>query len=346
MRNWNKANPIVKTPAKPAKVNKHRVNTGDMEQGMTRITGIKSAFPTMPKIIFKPKVWAQMEYIVDKCPKEVGWFTLQTYNADTNIFTVYDLILPEQEVTSVETAISGDDLGKAAYEVIEQGGDTSHIYGWFHSHVNMAVSPSGQDETQVEEFIEDLTDTPEVPAFIRGIINKQGDVKLDVYYMHHGIAYTCVPYEIEQTQEWVAGLDTLIKQRVKEAKPAYSYMNMPYAHAGAAKQRVQSLQHGHSPQHVRPNVLRDPVPAASNAGGFRDYAIEEEDWEVREMNIFNGTNIVDVDAYGYDWDVEDPIQARPDGWWDDEDYQQYGYVHDSPANQKLADANILQESLL
>ena len=332
MRNWNKAKPIAATPAKPVKVAKHRVSTGNMEQGMTRITGIKSAFPTMPKIIFEPKAWAQMEYIVAQCQKEVGWFTLQTYDSKANTFTVYDVILPEQEVTAVETAISGTDLGKAAYEVIQKGGDTTHIYGWFHSHVNMGVSPSGQDETQVEEFLEDLVDTPEIPAFIRGIMNKQGDIKLDVYYMHHGIAYTCVPYEVKQPQEWIAGLDTLIKERVKE--PVYNYIYGTGPHPHKARQ-----------QYARPNALQEPIKPAP-ATGLRDYSIDEEDDYEHEWDMFNGNRVHDYhEAFGYDWDIETPIYDRPEGWWDDEDYQTQGYTFDTPANRKAADEFILTESL-
>lgn len=321
-------------PAKPVKINKHRVSTESMQPGMTKITGIKTALPAQPTIIIEPKVWAQMEFIVDRCSKEVGWFTLQNYDADRNVFTIYDLVLPEQEVTAVETDISGDELGKASFELIERGGDTSHMYGWFHSHVNMGVSPSGQDERQVEEFLEDLVDTPEIPAFIRGIMNKKGDLKLDVYYMHHGVAYTCVPYKIGQVDDWIAGLDQLIKERVREPQYAYAYGNYggyknavppvyPVRNANTAPTPPQNVQRDAWWEHEDANQPITP----SQAKGFRDAVtddIYEDDYYCAE-------------AFGVTWQLEDPIEGRPDGWYDDEDYLTLGYEHDNPEAKAFVD---------
>jgi hypothetical protein len=186
-------------------------------KGLSIISG-GTALPLKPTIYFTRKAWVQQCHLVDKCNKEVGWFALVSHDADDGSFTITDIVVPKQEVSMAETDIGKEDLADAAMELIERGEDTSRMYAWFHSHVNMSVTPSGQDEYQVEDFLEDLADQPEVPAFIRGIQNKQGQLKLDVYYVQHGVAYQNVDFYVihDDDPEWTAEIDALIKDRVKE----------------------------------------------------------------------------------------------------------------------------------
>ena len=296
----------LKTPSAnvtPINKNKYRVNTGSKQRGLTHIKGITSGIPSEPEIHFTPKAWAQMEYIVDHCDKEVGWFTLQTYDPETNIFRIDAVVLPEQEVSSVETDISGEHWAEATHELILAGEDTSRMYGWFHSHVNMNVTPSPQDEHQVEEFLEDLVDVPEVPAFIRGIMNKQGDIKLDVYFMHEGIAYSCVPHYIETPEEWTDGLDNLIKTRVKNQLPILG--NYPYTGAHYPSTPTTSL-----------NGVGTKTPAPS---AYNDDIYEDDPWTIDDA------------IYGVHWDESDPVSERPYGWYMDQDYQRNGMAYDAHA---------------
>jgi hypothetical protein len=192
-------------------------------------------------------------HLVAKCSKEVGWFALVDYDPVDETFVIDEIVIPEQIVTATETNIGKEDLANAAMKLIEAGKDTSRMYAWFHSHVNMGVGPSGQDEYQVEDFLEDLADQPTVPAFIRGIQNKRGELKLDVYYVQHGIAFQNVDHYVlyDDDPQWTKDIDDIIKDNVKEQ------VYQSYVYPGV----------GYKPPAGKPNE----VNAGGNVRGFRGY---------------------------------------------------------------------------
>jgi hypothetical protein len=208
---------------------KYSVNTTSLTAaGMVPIAGAVK-YPDAPSIYFTREAWVKQCHLVDKCDKEVGWFALVDYDEKYNSFTIYELVIPSQTVTAAETDIGKEDLADAAMELIEAGKDTGKMYAWFHSHVNMGVGPSPQDEYQVEDFLEDLADQPEVPAFIRGIQNKRGDLKIDVYYIQHGVAYQNIEASIlyDDNPAWRTDIETEIKTKVTERVYA-PYVNTRY----------------------------------------------------------------------------------------------------------------------
>lgn len=208
----------------------YKINTGSLTgTGPVPIRGGKH-YPAEPSIYFTREAWVKQCHLVDKCTKEVGWFALVDYYDEDNSFVITEIVIPVQTVTAAETDIGKEALADAALALIEQGKDTSKMYAWFHSHVNMGVTPSGQDEYQVEDFLEDLVDQPEVPAFIRGIQNKKGDLKLDVYYVRHGIAFQNVKYGIlhDDDPQWTKDIDAIIKTNVRE----YAYTPPVYQRSG------------------------------------------------------------------------------------------------------------------
>jgi len=204
----------------------YRVNTSSLQgTGIVPIQGAKLPYPDEPQVHFTREAWVKQCHLVDRCSKEVGWFALVDHYDDTNVFVVHEIIIPKQQVSEAETNIGKNDLADAAMELIELGKDTSKMIAWFHSHVNMSVTPSGQDEYQVEDFLEDLAGQPEIPAFIRGIQNKKGDLKIDVYYINYGIAYQNVDHFIQYDDDpqWTKDIDAEIKTKVTD-QPAYSYV--------------------------------------------------------------------------------------------------------------------------
>jgi hypothetical protein len=230
------------------KQKKYRIQTtGLTERGMVRIQGAEK-FPEEPHIYFSREAWVKQCHLVDICSKEVGWFAMVDYDEELNVFCIDEIVIPEQTVSASETDIDKDNMADAALELIEQGKDTSKLYAWFHSHVNMGVSPSAQDEYQVEEFLEDLADQPEVPAFIRGIQNKKGDLKLDVYFIQHGIAYQNVDFSVihDDDPQWEKDVEALVKDRVTEQ----TYMYRPWQDTQKKASANESAK----------------LPAANNAG--------------------------------------------------------------------------------
>lgn len=164
-----------------------------------------------PIVQFTPQVKAIIDYIVANNRQEVGW--LGTVKREGNLFLINNVFIPEQEVSSVETLIDHNAMTALWEEIFSAGGDPGELYYWGHSHVNMGVSPSGQDEYQVRRFLRGC------PIFLRSIHNKAGAIKMDVYDMENRVVSQCVPtsvaYGLEDTE--CKHLDTLIKQNVKQA---------------------------------------------------------------------------------------------------------------------------------
>ena len=249
---------------------KYKVETtSTTASGVVPIKGA-TKYPAQPSIFFTREAWVKQCHLVDRCTKEVGWFALVDHDPEDNSFTITEIVIPNQEVTAAETDIGKEDLADAAMELTEQGKDTSKMYAWFHSHVNMGVSPSAQDEYQVEDFLEDLADQPEVPAFIRGIQNKQGALKLDVYYIQHGVAYQNVGFSVihDDDPQWYADIDAQIKSKVKERACGYEYYDY--------SKRDTTLK----------NNAIYPVPSAHDtANGLRSGLLQFEDDDLRAFRL-------------------------------------------------------------
>ena len=210
---------IPLTKIKPS----YTVSTSSMISEMTPISGPNTNnIPDAPIVYFTPEVFATMEHIVNKSPLEVGWMCLVQKITEES-YIIDRVIIPEQEVSAAETDINHDALAKVYLELVEEGEDPSRMYAWFHSHVNMGVSPSPQDENQISEFLETC------PIFIRGIMNKAGDMKIDVYFREHSIAYTCVKTDVlypPLSNDEQNNLNILLLNKVKK-KPLNSYYYYP-----------------------------------------------------------------------------------------------------------------------
>ena len=233
-------------------VTEYTVDTTSLTPSITEITS-----PTkkpVPFVVFTPEVHQQMEYIVQQSPLEVGWMGLVT-DLGNSIYLIDKIGIPEQEVTATETDIDQDALTQLALRFDDEGEDPSRMYAWFHSHVNMGVTPSAQDELQIEEFL------PECPIFIRGIMNKKGALKVDVYDRDAGVAYNCVETAVnwpQLPQTTIDELDTTLKENVTKrviqhtttyaGYNRHSYKNVePAEHIYNDDLPPMHLRNGHEP---------------------------------------------------------------------------------------------------
>jgi hypothetical protein len=271
-------------------------------------------------IYFTREAWVKQCHLVHKCDKEVGWFALVDYDEEANSFTITELVIPCQEVTAAETDIGKEDLADAAMELIEAGKDTSKMYAWFHSHVNMGVSPSAQDEYQVEDFLEDLADQPEVPAFIRGIQNKAGALKLDVYYIQHGVAYQNVDFSVihDDNPEWLTDIEGQITTKVTER----TYQS--YGGYGGGRQTTGKSQSGNAEGAGKESKWISSPQADWDYGGgysegFRDYYTDYDKY-------------YDTVEVGASVDNRDVPNAPEPLVIDYIDYSQFDVVYQSPLN--------------
>ena len=200
----------IKTTPKP--ISPYSVDTGGLDPRLSYIEGPGLTAPKLtPTVYIEPRAFQKMQQIVDECSKEVGWFCTVD-KIDDEAYLLTEVYLPSQEVTAVETDIPGEAVEETYLAILAEGKDPSTMYAWFHSHVDMGVTPSRQDETQVETFLQTC------PVFIRGIINKRGEMKVDLYLRDEGIAYNSVNVERyfdPLTTAEVIALSAEIKSKVK-----------------------------------------------------------------------------------------------------------------------------------
>ena len=150
-------------------------------------TELGNALKWHPKIVIDHKLNRKMELIIDLIDTEVGWYGLVEWQKP-DIFKVKDIYLLKQEVTGTFTEIDAMALCDLEDELEKKGLlkddqlDTTGLYLWGHSHVNMSPSPSGTDVDTMQKICE----RSKPPFFIRLIQNKKGDRTVTLYVEDKG----------------------------------------------------------------------------------------------------------------------------------------------------------------
>jgi hypothetical protein len=302
----HKKKKLKKIPMPKKEKPRYKVSTSSLTPTQTAIVDTKMVPQVQPRVYYTGKVLAKMRYIVEKSVLEVGWMAILECPIP-HVYLITDVHVPKQEVSSVETDISGEAMADLALELIEKDVDTSKMYGWFHSHVNMAVNPSAQDEEQVAEFLTSC------PIFIRGIMNKRDDLKIDIYYRDEGVAYNAVRHEVVPealTTEEIADLARTLEENVTEQRIMAPIV--PY--------RQQNLTRpAYKPYNKWVSDEWDQYD------GFIDF--NESGYEERDK--------IDIDqcdtGFGVDWDENTPLTDRPSGWSLDQEYIALGKYFDTIA---------------
>ena len=171
--------------------------------------------PAAPSVFYTDEAWAKMQLTISHCQKEVGWVGLVERHGKNN-FLITDIFVPSQEVTGATTNIDPNALIELVDQLTRDGLDPDKLRYWGHSHVTMDVTPSVTDERQVQEYVESIGDND---FFIRGIYNKQGNSKVDVYIKHSedmGWIHECVHDQriaptFTNTTTFLAGIDAVVR---------------------------------------------------------------------------------------------------------------------------------------
>jgi hypothetical protein len=161
----------------------------------------------IPNIYISKKALIKMGLYIDMCDNEVGW--LGTAYRDKNNIYIDDMMLFDQEVSSVTTDIDDEALSAFGEELLQQENGVeiwNNIRVWGHSHVKMAVNPSSTDDKQMEEFENIGHDW-----FVRIIGNKNGSLRVDLYMYDIGVVYKKMPWKVLYTKEELEIID-LIEQ--------------------------------------------------------------------------------------------------------------------------------------
>lgn len=132
--------------------------------------------PFRPKVLYTDRAWAKLQHLINNNTLEVGWWGTVTKNGNT--YTIDDIFVPKQRVSGATTDISADGLNKIVDDLLVSQGHADNLLYWGHLHPNFSCCPSATDERTAQEFV-DKTDAGSY--FIRGIYNKKGESKVDIY---------------------------------------------------------------------------------------------------------------------------------------------------------------------
>lgn len=130
------------------------------------------------RLYFLKKAYDKMRLYVDLCEDEIGWLGYVEKLPDEAGYVITDVFLVDQEVHSTTTELSPDAIVKYYNELNEEDRQVflEKCRLWGHSHVNMAPTPSGQDDSQGLALSKDVDD-----FYIRLITNKRGEYNITFY---------------------------------------------------------------------------------------------------------------------------------------------------------------------
>jgi len=195
----------------------------------TRSSLLEKDTPT-PRVLYTPEVWSIIQLAIAHCEVEIGWLGLVRKHNETD-YLVYDVFIPKQTVSHTETDIDESAMSALANEIFAAGEDPGNLYYWGHSHVNMGVQPSGQDEEQVAIYLDSL------PVLIRGIYNKRGESNVCVFDTEQRVVFERVEngvYTLSDGDEsaWIEHIDKNVKQRkvVLPSTTGYTPAPVPAPH--------------------------------------------------------------------------------------------------------------------
>ena len=150
----------------------------------------------IPRVFITTETIMKMECYIEQCDKEISW--LGTVERNENDFIITDVMLLKQDVTSVTTEINEAALTTFGSTLIKEGKQDlfNKFKFWGHSHVNMGVSPSNQDEETFADFYKNSD------YFIRMIGNKSGDMRVDLIDCNKNMKFTNLDwYEFKSSEQ-------------------------------------------------------------------------------------------------------------------------------------------------
>ena len=148
---------------------------------------------------------------------EVGVFGFVD-EPEPNVYLIRDIFYPKHsEAAGATCEISPEGEAMMAEWLMTNGreNDISKARFWGHSHVNMGVSPSGQDEIQSIERM-----NRNQSYLIRGIFNKEGLLSISFYDYHNKRRFDNIKWETDVDND-----DAAIRAEITQLKA----VNLPVA---------------------------------------------------------------------------------------------------------------------
>lgn len=191
----------------------------------TPVRLLPHAATPVAKVMYKPPIveigptaLEKMNYIIELNDKEVGW--LGTVKLENGVLRVMDVFLFDQQVHATTCELTPAGLADFGTKLLERE-DGVEVFNairlWGHSHVNMATSASGQDDSQMALFKESVKNT-EDNWFLRCIGNKSGRIQFTFYDYAHQIIVEDMQWSLPYpagNEELKAEIDAEVKEKVR-----------------------------------------------------------------------------------------------------------------------------------
>lgn len=255
---------------------------------MSRVFRNKNAI-RKPEIFILEKTLLQFKAYVDSCAKEIGWLAFVEKRGDKYI--IYDTILPKQEVTAVTTELTEQGLQDISEEILMTRPDEfNNIRCWCHSHVNMAVVPSGTDDATFEQFYQNCE------YFIRIICNKNNDIRIDFVDLEQEVRFDNIEwnyYTMDETDKKYEEINNY-KAAIKQCEENISRLNKEI---GEIQQKVYNELKADIELDVKKKLIEERPAYYKVYDGYYGSGKkkEEKKEEPKVENIYS----IDYDDYGY-----------------------------------------------
>lgn len=169
-----------------------------------------------PKIFITPDAYADMLAIAENSGSdEVGW--LGTVTELGCAYLIDGIFLPAQSVHGATCELTEDGIGELFTELATSDfAACERMLFWGHIHPGNGTSPSGQDETQMNQFAHN-------DWFIRGIFGRSGRAEFTFFDFKNGVRWNDVPWAVycpvdeERRERWAAEVAAKVKKQVQPA---------------------------------------------------------------------------------------------------------------------------------
>lgn len=155
---------------------------------------------------------ARMMQIVESVSGEIGWLSYVT--RDKNEFTLVDVFVPPQEVSSTSVDVDSRKFHEVTQQIIDRYGDEKAFFeilpnlrGFCHSHCNMSVYWSGTDEDGINGLAND-------EFLVSIVMNKKSEIRARIdLFKPLRIAIDNVPVTIDYSES-DKELEEIVKKNV------------------------------------------------------------------------------------------------------------------------------------
>jgi proteasome lid subunit RPN8/RPN11 len=151
-----------------------------------------------PSVVFDQRAYEWIRAIVDQHDSEVGFYAFVD-RRDDNSFFIRDVYYPKHDLVSGATCeISPEGQTDLMVSLVEKDreDDIVNLKVWGHSHVNMGVTPSGQDHNQAVDMAKSNGD-----YIVRLIVNKRREIGISIYDYANNLIFDEVKHTIAQSND-------------------------------------------------------------------------------------------------------------------------------------------------